>query len=68
LWSPVLPGESAWPSVKRSPMSAAFIASSGQGRQGFIYTPHYAASKFGIIWLSQSLAKELASDYIRVNC
>jgi len=22
---------------------------SGQARQGFIYTPHYAASKFGVV-------------------
>jgi meso-butanediol dehydrogenase/(S,S)-butanediol dehydrogenase/diacetyl reductase len=43
-------------------------ASSGQGRQGFVYTPHYAASKMGIIGMSQSLAKELAPDGIRVNC
>ncbi len=29
--------------------------SSGQGRQGFIYTPHYAASKMGVIGITQSL-------------
>ena len=34
--------------------------SSGQGRQGFIYTPHYAASKMGVIGITQSLALELA--------
>ena len=34
--------------------------SSGQGRQGFIYTPHYAASKMGVIGITQSLAHELA--------
>lgn len=43
-------------------------AASGQAREGFIYTPSYAASKFGIMGLSQSLAKELAADDIRVNC
>jgi meso-butanediol dehydrogenase/(S,S)-butanediol dehydrogenase/diacetyl reductase len=42
-------------------------AASGQARQGFIYTPHYAASKFGVVGLTQSLAKELASDQITVN-
>ena len=42
-------------------------AASGQARQGFIFTPHYAASKFGVVGLTQSLAKELASDQITVN-
>jgi meso-butanediol dehydrogenase/(S,S)-butanediol dehydrogenase/diacetyl reductase len=40
---------------------------SGQARQGFIYTPHYAASKFGVVGITQSLAKELASAGITVN-
>jgi meso-butanediol dehydrogenase / (S,S)-butanediol dehydrogenase / diacetyl reductase len=40
---------------------------SGQARQGFIYTPHYAASKFGVVGVTQSLAKELAKDGITVN-
>jgi meso-butanediol dehydrogenase/(S,S)-butanediol dehydrogenase/diacetyl reductase len=42
-------------------------AASGQARQGFIYTPHYAASKFAVVGLTQSLAKELAKDGITVN-
>lgn len=40
---------------------------SGQARQGFIYTPHYAASKFGVVGVTQSLAKELAKEGITVN-
>jgi meso-butanediol dehydrogenase/(S,S)-butanediol dehydrogenase/diacetyl reductase len=40
---------------------------SGQARQGFIFTPHYAASKFGVVGITQSLAKEVAKDGITVN-
>lgn len=40
---------------------------SGQARQGFVYTPHYAASKFGVVGITQSLAKELAKEAITVN-
>lgn len=40
---------------------------SGQARDGFIYTPHYAASKFGVMGLTQSLAKEVALDGVTVN-
>lgn len=40
---------------------------SGQSRDGFIYTPHYAASKMGVIGVTQSLAKELAPLGITVN-
>ncbi len=40
---------------------------SGQARNGFIYTPHYAASKMGVVGITQSLAKELAPQGVRVN-
>lgn len=40
---------------------------SGQARDGFIYTPHYAASKMGVVGITQSLAKEVALDSITVN-
>jgi meso-butanediol dehydrogenase/(S,S)-butanediol dehydrogenase/diacetyl reductase len=40
---------------------------SGQARVGFIYTPHYAASKMGVVGITQSLAKELATCGITVN-
>ncbi len=40
---------------------------SGQARQGFIFTPHYAASKFGVVGITQSLAKEVAKENITVN-
>jgi meso-butanediol dehydrogenase / (S,S)-butanediol dehydrogenase / diacetyl reductase len=40
---------------------------SGQAREGFIYTPHYAASKMGVVGITQSLAKEVATENITVN-
>lgn len=40
---------------------------SGQARDGFIYTPHYAASKMGVVGITQSLAKEVALENITVN-
>lgn len=46
---------------------ALINTASGQARDGFIYTPHYAASKFGVVGITQSLAKEVAKDGITVN-
>lgn len=54
--------------MRRSGKGGRLInTASGQARDGFIYTPHYAASKFGVMGLSQSLAKEVAGDAITVN-
>lgn len=40
---------------------------SGQARDGFIFTPHYAASKMGVVGITQSLAKEVALENITIN-
>lgn len=54
--------------MRKSGKGGALInTASGQARDGFIYTPHYAASKFGVMGLTQSLAKEVALDRITVN-
>ncbi|WMS44607.1 SDR family oxidoreductase [Acuticoccus sp. MNP-M23] len=54
--------------MRKSGNGGALVnTASGQARAGFIYTPHYAASKFGVVGLTQSLAKEVALDGITVN-
>jgi meso-butanediol dehydrogenase/(S,S)-butanediol dehydrogenase/diacetyl reductase len=42
-------------------------AASGQARQARPHSPHYAASKAGVVGITQSLALELAPYGIRVN-
>jgi meso-butanediol dehydrogenase/(S,S)-butanediol dehydrogenase/diacetyl reductase len=53
--------------MRKTGGGALINTASGQARDGFIYTPHYAASKYGVMGLTQSLAKEVALDNITVN-
>jgi NAD(P)-dependent dehydrogenase (short-subunit alcohol dehydrogenase family) len=41
--------------------------SSAAGRHGYAFRSPYSAAKFGVIGFTQSLAKELGPDGIRVN-
>ncbi|MGF9649137.1 SDR family NAD(P)-dependent oxidoreductase [Pseudarthrobacter oxydans] len=65
--APFIMAKESLPWLRQSPNGVILNAASGQARQGFIYTPHYAASKFGVMGMTQSLAKELAPNGIRVN-
>ncbi|RVT85224.1 SDR family oxidoreductase [Rhodobacteraceae bacterium CCMM004] len=57
----------AVPMIKRAGGGAIVNISSAAGRFGYAYRTPYAAAKWGVIGLTQSLAKELGADDIRVN-
>lgn len=57
----------AVPHLRKSENAAIINMSSVAGRLGYPFRTPYAASKWGIIGLTQSLAKELGPDGIRVN-
>ena len=57
----------AVPMLKAAGGGAIVNMSSAAGRHGYAFRTPYAAAKFGVIGFTQSLAKELGPDNIRVN-
>jgi len=57
----------AVPMIKAAGGGAVVNMSSAAGRHGYAFRTPYSAAKFGIIGFTQSLAKELGPDNIRVN-
>ncbi|EFO30219.1 granaticin polyketide synthase putative ketoacyl reductase 1 [Roseibium sp. TrichSKD4] len=57
----------AVPLMKKSGGGAMVNMSSAAGKHGYAYRTPYSAAKFGVIGFTQSLAKELGPDNIRVN-
>ena len=57
----------AVPALRESAQGAIINISSVAGRLGYAYRTPYAATKWAIVGFTQSLAKELGPDGIRVN-
>jgi NAD(P)-dependent dehydrogenase (short-subunit alcohol dehydrogenase family) len=57
----------AVPEIKAAGGGAIVNMSSAAGKHGYAFRTPYAAAKFGVIGFTQSLAKELGPQNIRVN-
>lgn len=57
----------AVPMLKQAGGGAIVNMSSAAGKHGYAYRSPYSAAKFGVIGFTESLAKELGQDNIRVN-
>ena len=57
----------AVPALREAGQGAIINLSSVAGRLGFAYRTPYAATKWAVVGFTQSLAKELGADGIRVN-